>query len=382
MTKKNVVVLFGGRSSEHAISCVTAAGVLQAIDTSRFAVTTVGITKAGETVLVPACEVLEYRLDQPELPEVRNTGVRVLWPAAPGERELQAVRVNEQGESVLSRLGEVDVVLPLLHGPYGEDGTVQGLFELIDLPYVGCDVLGSALCMDKHTAKVVWQAAGIQVAPWHTFTRDEFVRAEREGRFAEFAAEAVAGLSAPWFVKPSRAGSSVGVSKVSAEQGTPEFFAALRAAFETAFAEDSRVLVESGVVGREIELGVLGGRDGDAPRVSKVAGEIVQTGREFYDFEAKYLSAPGIELQLPAQVSAVELAQLQEAALLAFQVAGCRDISRVDFFLTPAGPVLNEINTLPGFTPFSMYPQLWEASGVPYQQLLTELLELALARAV
>ncbi|MBN9612432.1 MAG: D-alanine--D-alanine ligase, partial [Actinobacteria bacterium] len=259
----------------------------------------------------------------------------------------------------------VDVVLPTLHGPFGEDGTIQGMLELVDLPYVGCGVLASALCMDKHALKVVLAAAGIAVAPWRTVTRSEVTRdPSLVSRLDE-------GLSYPLFVKPNRAGSSVGVSRVTAPEELP-------AALDLAFAEDSLVLVESGVVGREVEIAVLQGRDGGAPRTSSVIGEIVFTGRDFYDFEAKYLGASGVSLELPARVTEAEFAAIRDAAVTAFEVAQCAGLSRIDFFLTEQGPVLNEINTLPGFTPISMYPRLWEASGLGYTELITELVELAL----
>ena len=361
--KRTVVLLFGGRSSEHGISCVTAAGVLRAIDRERFEVIPVGITKRGATVLLDESELANYRLEAGALPEVSENGTRVLWPASIDTPSLSVILPS--GE--LRSLGRVDAVLPMLHGPYGEDGTVQGMLELVDLPYVGSGVLGSALCMDKHAVKTVLADAGIAVAPWRTVTRSQLQRD------ASLASRIDEGLVYPLFVKPNRAGSSVGVSKVVAPEGLP-------AALDLAFAEDSVVLVESGVVGREVEIAVLEGRRSDPPRTSSVIGEIVFTGREFYDFEAKYLGAAGIELALPAEVTAEEFAAIRDAAVLAFEVAQCGGLARIDFFLTEAGPVLNEINTLPGFTPVSMYPQLWEHSGLGYTRLITELIELAIER--
>ncbi|MGJ0204643.1 D-alanine--D-alanine ligase [Leucobacter sp. gxy201] len=361
--KRTVVLLFGGRSSEHGISCVTAAGVLRAIDREAFDVITVGITRRGATVLMREDDLADYRLDAGALPEVVDNGTRVLWPASVDAHALTVV--HEDG-SVRS-LGHIDAVLPMLHGPFGEDGTIQGLFDLVDLPYVGSGVLGSALCMDKHAVKTLLQASGIRVAPWRMITREELDRGD----------SAVAGLDAgldyPLFVKPARAGSSVGVTRVTEPSGLPE-------ALETAFAEDRMVLVESGVTGREIEIAVLEGRAGAAPRASSVLGEIVFTGREFYDFEAKYLGASGVELELPADVTPEELAAVQQAAMRAFEAAQCAGLARIDFFLTDDGPVLNEINTMPGFTPISMYPRLWEESGLAYSDLITELIELALEK--
>lgn len=361
--KRTVVLLFGGRSSEHGISCVTAAGVLRAIDRSRFDVIPVGITKRGATVRMFEEDLLGYRLDAGAMPEVVDNGTRVLWPAS---TEARSLTVIEQNGSLRS-IGHVDAVLPMLHGPYGEDGTVQGMLDLVDLPYVGSGVLGSALCMDKHAVKTMLADAGIAVAPWRTVTRSEV---DRDPSIVSRLDE---GLDYPLFVKPARAGSSVGVSRVT----EPDQMAA---ALEVAFAEDRTVLVESGVTGREVEIAVLEGRGGAAPRTSSVIGEIVFTGREFYDFEAKYLGASGVELELPARTTDAEFAAIRDAAIRAFEVAQCGTLARIDFFLTESGPVLNEINTLPGFTPISMYPRLWEASGLGYTELITELVELALEK--
>ncbi len=359
--KRTVVLLFGGRSSEHGISCVTAAGVLRSIDRSRFDVIPVGITKRGATVLLDEEDLAGYRLEAGALPEVPENGTRVLWPASIDTRALSVILPS--GE--LRSLGRIDAVLAMMHGPFGEDGAVQGMLDLVDVPYVGSGVLGSALCMDKHALKTVLAAAGIRVAPWRTVTRSQLANDPA------LASRLDEGLSYPLFVKPNRAGSSVGVSRVVSPAGLP-------AALETAFAEDSIVLVESGIIGREVEIGVLQGRGGEAPRTSAVIGEIVFEGRDFYDFEAKYLGAPGISLSLPAEVTAAEFRAIRDAAVVAFETAQCAGLARIDFFLTADGPVLNEINTLPGFTPISMFPRLWEESGLGYTALITELVELAL----
>ncbi len=362
-SKRTVVLLFGGRSSEHGISCVTAAGVLRAIDREAFDVIPVGITKRGATVLMQEDDLEAYGLEAGALPEVSDNGTRVLWPASLDTRAITVI--SEDGS--LRSLGHVDAVLPMLHGPYGEDGTVQGMFDLVDMPYVGSGVLGSALCMDKHAVKTVLAAAGIAVAPWRTVTLDEI---ERDASLATRLDE---GLTYPLFIKPARAGSSVGVSKVIESAEIP-------AALELAFAEDRTVLIESGVTGREVEIAVLEGRAGASPRASSVIGEIVFSGREFYDFEAKYLGAAGIDLELPARVTDAEYEAIRSAAVRAFEVAQCAGLSRIDFFLTEQGPVLNEINTLPGFTPVSMYPRLWAESGLGYTELITELIELAIEK--
>ncbi|WP_053388227.1 D-alanine--D-alanine ligase family protein [Leucobacter japonicus] len=359
--KRTVVLLFGGRSSEHGISCVTASGVLHAIDRAKFDVIPVGITKQGATVLMQEEDLSEYRLDAAVLPEVRDNGTRVLWPASTATR---AVTVIDQ-QGTLRSLGHVDAVLPMLHGPYGEDGTVQGMLELVDMPYVGSGVLGSALCMDKHAVKTVLADAGIAVAPWNTVTRSQL---DHDPYLVSRLDE---GLTYPLFVKPARAGSSVGVSKVTEPAG-------LGAALEIAFAEDRTVLIESAIIGREVEIAVLEGRGDDRPRTSSVIGEIVISGSGFYDFDAKYLGASGVELRLPASVTEAEFAALQRDAVHAFEIAQCAGLARIDFFLTADGPVLNELNTLPGFTPISMYPRLWEDSGLSYTDLITELIELAI----
>jgi D-alanine-D-alanine ligase len=293
---------------------------------------------------------------------VHDNGTRIHWPESATTRELT---VTEGGQT--RSLGEVDIVFPILHGPWGEDGTIQGMLELVDLPYVGSGVLASSLGMDKHFTKSVLQQAGIPVAPWRTVTAYEW----RTNPDAVRTSAAALGL--PAFVKPARAGSSVGVSKV-------KDWVELDAALETAFAEDDRVLIESGLVGREVEIAVLGGRPGQATRAS-VAGEIVVSGRDFYDFAAKYLDAPGIDLVCPADLTAEELATMQALAVTAFDAIGGEGLARVDFFLTADGFVINEINTMPGFTPISMFPRCWQESGLSYPGLIDELISVALARA-
>jgi D-alanine-D-alanine ligase len=362
MTTKTVVaVLFGGRSSEHAISCVTAKGVLGAIDANRCEVIPIGITREGAFTLSTA-DVSAYELDAANLPEVADNGSRIVWPDVAGSREL---RVRDAETGTMRSLGNVDVVFPILHGPFGEDGTIQGMLELCGLPYVGSGVLASSLGMDKHFAKTVLQQAGIAVAPWQTVTALDW-QARRSAVVAD-----IERMPLPVFVKPSRAGSSVGVSKVSE-------WSQLAAALDVAFAEDDRVLVENAIVGREVECAVLQGRPGEATRAS-VGGEIVITGREFYDFEAKYLGAAGIDLVCPADLTPAELADLQEQSVRAFEALGAAGLARVDFFLTDTGLVLNEINTMPGFTPISMFPRCWQETGLGYSELITELIEVALA---
>jgi D-alanine-D-alanine ligase len=359
VAKTVVVVLFGGRSSEHSISCATAGGVLSAIDRSRYDVVPVGITVEGAFTLQPD-DAARFELDAETLPTVVDNGTRIQWPESSTTRELTVT----EPDGTTRLLGEVDVVFPILHGPFGEDGTVQGLLELTGLPYVGAGVLASSLGMDKHFTKTVLQAAGVVVAPWRTVRRRDWDAAP------ERVAADVEALGYPLFVKPARAGSSVGVSRVDSPAGLP-------AAMRKAFAEDHKVLVESAVVGREIECAVLGGRDGAPPRTS-VAGEIVLAGDTFYDFESKYLGAPGADLVCPADLAPGDLTEMQRLAALAFEAIDGTGLARVDFFLTDDGWVVNEVNTMPGFTPISMFPACWLASGLSYPELIDELIALGL----
>ena len=357
--KTTVVVLFGGRSSEHAISCATAGGVLAALDRDRYEVVPVGITREGAFTLQPD-DPARFALDAAALPEVVDDGSRVHWPESAATRELTVTA----SDGTVRSLGDVDVVFPILHGPFGEDGTVQGLLELVGLPYVGAGVLASAVGMDKHFTKTVLQQAGISVAPWRT------VRSRDWAADPGAVTDDVAALGLPLFVKPARAGSSVGVSRV-------DDLADLPAAMATGFAEDHRVLVEAAIVGRELECAVLGGRDGGAPRTS-VAGEIVLGDDAFYDFESKYLGGEGARLECPARLDDADLAEMQRLAALAFESIGGTGLSRVDFFLTAEGWVVNEVNTMPGFTPISMFPACWLASGLTYSELVDELIALGL----
>lgn len=356
--KLTVALLFGGRSSEHTISCATAGGVLSAIDRSKYDVIPIGITTDGAFTLQPD-DAARFILNPAAMPQVDDNGTRVHWPESTGSRELTVT----DGEGSRS-LGDIDVVFPILHGPFGEDGTVQGMIELLGLPYVGDGVLASALGMDKHFAKIVFAAAGIPVARGLTVTAAEW---------ADDAADVIASadeLGWPLFVKPARAGSSVGVSRAANADE-------LSTAMTVALAEDSKALIEVAVAGREIECAVLSGRNGGPTRVS-LAGEIVVSGGGFYDFDAKYLDAPGIDLVCPTVLSDEELADIQDLAARAFDAIGGSGLARADFFLTEDGFVINELNTMPGFTPISMFPKCWEASGLSYPALIDELIQLGL----
>lgn len=367
--RTRVAVVFGGRSGEHTISCATAAGVLRALDRDRYEVVPVGITMSGQWVLVED-DPAALELDDSR-PPVRITAEGL------GRGELSAPLgggalsvLGAEGRGVLER---IDVVLPLLHGPYGEDGTIQGMLEMLGLPYVGCGVLASAACMDKQVTKVLLGAAGIATAD-HVL-----VDPHRWNRDRAAVLRACESLDYPVFVKPARAGSSLGISRVVSP-------ADLEAAIEAARAVDPKVLVETGIVGREIEVAVLGGRGDGAPRVAE-PGEIVmdaeQGAGEFYDYETKYLAHEAVQMVCPAPITPRERERVMAAAAEAFLALGCEGLARVDFFLAGDGRVIvNEVNTMPGFTPFSMYPYMWQVSGLGYGDLVSELIELALERPV
>ena len=362
--KPRVAVLFGGRSSEHSVSCVTAAGVLGAINKDKYDVVPIGIAKSGQWVLAPA-DTARWSLSASSLPEVVPSAETVTLVHTAGGHQLVVAAPNQ----VPQELGTVDVVFPLLHGPFGEDGTIQGLLELSDTRYVGAGVLASAVGMDKHFMKVVFEAAGLHVGPYVAVTDRQWRKDPEAVR------KQVDLLGFPVFVKPARAGSSMGISKVdSLEQ--------LDAAIEEARQHDLKLVIEAGIVGREIECAVLEGRGTDAPRTS-MPGEISVAGgsHEFYDFEAKYVEDGAAALSCPADIPAEAIARVRELAAAAFDAVGAEGLSRVDFFYTPDGEIIiNEINTMPGFTPKSMYPQMWAASGLAYPDLIDELIHLALNR--
>ncbi|MGO4247235.1 D-alanine--D-alanine ligase family protein [Paenarthrobacter sp. RAF54_2] len=362
--RPRVAVLFGGRSSEHAVSCVTAAGVMGAIDKSKYDVVPIGIAKSGQWVLASG-DTSQWSLSSSALPEVSPSDRTVTLAEVGGEHQLIVTAPN----AIPEELGSVDVVFPLLHGPWGEDGTVQGLLELSDTRYVGAGVLASAVGMDKHFMKVVFEAAGLTVGPYIAVTDREWLTD------AEAVRKRVDKLGFPVFVKPARAGSSMGISKVDSLEG-------LDTAIEEARRHDLKLVIEAGIVGREIECAVLQGRGTDAPRTS-MPGEIaVAIGEhQFYDFAAKYVDDGAAALSCPADMPDEAIARVRELAAAAFDAVGAEGLSRVDFFYTPAGElIINEINTMPGFTPKSMYPQMWAASGLAYSELIDELIHLALTR--
>ena len=354
MAKVNVALVFGGRSSEHAISCVTAGNVLAAIDRSKYDVTIIGITTDGRWLLQSGSEPLA--ITDGVLPEV-TSGDEVVFTSVPGA----PVQAGTRGP-----LRDIDVVFPLLHGPWGEDGTIQGMLELAAVPYVGSGVYASAAAMDKVHMKAAFRAADLPVAPYVAIT-------DREWRTDRAAALTRArGLTFPVFVKPARAGSSIGITRV--DDATE-----LEDAIEFARRHDPKVIVEQGVTdAREIECAVLV-RDG-VPEAS-VLGEIrVRGGHDFYDFEAKYLD-DAADLIVPADVPTDVAERVRSTALDAFAALDCEGLARVDFFVRGDGSIIvNEVNTMPGFTPISMFPRLWAASGIAYADLIDTLITDALRR--
>jgi D-alanine-D-alanine ligase len=350
-----VGVIFGGRSGEHEVSLASAASVLSAIDPARYEVVPMGIAKDGQWLV--GGDPLRALADAAGVPVA-------LPPAAAGHPSSQALaRVPTAGGLPAGVAARLDVVFPVIHGPYGEDGTLQGLLELADVPYVGAGVLASAVGMDKATMKAVFRAHGLPVVP-HVVLRDHEWAAER----GPWRQRVLDELGFPCFVKPANLGSSVGISKVTGPR-------TLDAAIDTAFAHDRKILVERGIAGREIEVSVLGN---DAPEAS-VPGEILP-GREWYDYEAKYTDGVA-KLLIPASLSPGLAEEFRRLAVAAFRTIDAAGLARVDFFLdTDEAIWVNEINTIPGFTRFSAYPRLWEASGLSYPALVDRLIALALER--
>ncbi|MFC4030660.1 D-alanine--D-alanine ligase family protein [Streptomyces polygonati] len=365
--KPRVAVVFGGRSSEHGVSVVTAASVLRAIDRDKYDVLPIGITTEGRWALTAdepeRMAIAERRM--PTVEQVADHEGAVALPVDPASREV----VYTEAGAVPKVLGEVDVVFPMLHGPYGEDGTLQGLLELSGVPYVGSGVLASAVGMDKEYMKRIFTSFGLAVGPYLVIRPREWERSEESVRrkVADFAGA----HGWPLFVKPARAGSSLGISKV---EGPDD----LDAAVIEARRHDPKIIIEALLSGREIECGVLEFEDG--PRASVPAEIPPATASDFYDFDAKYIdAAEGI---VPAPLTERQTAEVRRLAVAAFEAASCEGLVRADFFLLDSGEfVINEINTMPGFTPISMYPRMWQESGVGYPELIDRLLQAALNRA-
>ncbi|KPM57751.1 D-alanine--D-alanine ligase A [Frankia sp. CcI49] len=351
-----LVLLFGGRSTEHAISCVSAGGVLRALDRSRYDVIPVGIDPEGRWVVLPEDSPVLTAVSA-DLPTVNAAdGIEVTLTPDPTRPRL----LVSDPSSPLRDLGTVDVVFPLLHGPFGEDGTVQGLLDMSGLPYVGSGVFASATAMDKQHMKRILAASGLPVGPYTVVRPGQTLpESERER------------LGLPVFVKPARGGSSIGISRVDA-------WADLDTAFKAARSSDPKVLVEAAIVGREIECGVLDRLDGSGPEASVPAEITVTSSAGFYDFEAKYVS-DGARLDVPAQLPDELTERVRATATAAYEALDCAGLARVDMFVTPAGDiVLNEVNTMPGFTSTSMFPQVWAASGLDFAALTDRLVQLAL----
>jgi D-alanine-D-alanine ligase len=356
-----VAVVFGGRSNEHAISCVSAGSILRNLNPERFEVVAVGITPDGSWVLTDG-DPDALAITNRQLPGVNSESGTELALAADPRRAGQLVSLSPGGAEVLA---SVDVVFPVLHGPYGEDGTIQGLLELAGVPYVGAGVLASAAGMDKEFTKKLLVAEGLPVGAY------EVLRPSQPTLDTDLRDR----LGLPVFVKPARGGSSIGVSRVTGWDALP-------AAVADARRHDPKVIVEAAVVGRELECGVLEFPDGTVQ--ASTVGEIRVAGvrgREdsFYDFATKYLD-DAAELDVPAKVDDDVSDAVRELAIRAFRAIDCQGLARVDFFLTDEGPIINEVNTMPGFTTISMYPRMWAASGVDYPTLVATMVETALAR--
>jgi D-alanine-D-alanine ligase len=350
--KKSVAIVFGGQSSEHEVSLQSARNVINAIDRNSYSITLIGVDKQGRWLRFDERDYLQNPTD-PSTIKLSEAG-RVL-SLLPGNAKAQFVETETGLELPL-----IDVVFPLIHGNLGEDGSLQGLLRLMDIPCVGPDVLSSAACMDKDVTKRLLRDAGIAVAPFLVLER---------GQTVDFAS-ASAQLGVPMFVKPACQGSSVGVSKVTDEAG---FIDALKLAFDY----DTKVLIEQGMVGREVECAVLGNRE---PQVS-VCGEVIAND-EFYAYDTKYLNDGQARIAIPADMPQDLSDGVRAVALQAYRVLGCAGLARVDFFVTDAREiVINEVNTLPGFTSISMYPKLWQASGLTYPELIDRLIVFALERA-
>ena len=345
-----VAIICGGRSSEHEISCTSAGGVLSAIDRTLYDPVVIGITKSGKWVLIP--EGYGLSINNGVLPVVPEDG--------------KPVTVSPEGFTVDGNSLGIEIVFPVLHGPYGEDGTIQGLLEIADIPFVGSGVLASAVAMDKSFAKPIFAAHGIKVAEGLVIRASDW-----KSNIESISAE-VATLGYPVFVKPARGGSSRGTTKVKSAQQ-------LAAAVEEAHRFDPKAMVENAVIGREIECAVL---EISGKPVASTVGQIeIDSKFEFYDFEAKYLD-DATTVKIPAAISEEDAQAIQIAAMQAFDAIGCAGLARCDFFYTDHNEIIiNEINTLPGFTGTSVYPKLWQATGVSYTDLITALIDSAISKA-
>ncbi|GGM40657.1 D-alanine--D-alanine ligase [Longimycelium tulufanense] len=356
--KIRVAVVFGGRSTEHGVSCVSARSVLTHLDRERFEVVPVGITREGGWVL-GTDDPAELEIRDRELPSVAGDRASLVLSGNPTRRGLVLLEPGREGEV----LSGVDVVFPVLHGPWGEDGTIQGLLEMADIPYVGPGVLSSAAAMDKEYAKKLLAAENLPVGDSVVLRRDQATLTEEQKQR----------LGLPVFVKPARGGSSLGITRVAD-------WARLDDAIAEARRTDPKVLVEAAIVGREVECGVLEFPDGRVEASLPAEIRVTAQGFDWYDFDAKYLDDV-CEFDIPAKLDDDVTERLRDMAVRAFRALECQGLARVDFFVTARGElVVNEVNTMPGFTPISMYPRMWSVTGIDYGKLLTTLIETALAR--
>lgn len=355
MKKIKVGILFGGQSAEHEVSLQSAKNVVESIDREKFDLVLIAIDKTGRWHLNQESEFL-LNTNNPKLIKLNKAASETI-ALQPGTHSERFIRTEEIDKGIK----DLDVIFPILHGPLGEDGTVQGLMRLMDIAFVGPNVLGSAVGMDKDVTKRLALTAGIEVAPFATFHKHEIT--------PELISEVGQKLGYPLFVKPANMGSSVGISKASNEKE-------LQQAVKLAVKFDRKIIVEKGIIGREIEVAVLGNED---PKAS-IPGEIIpQDG--FYSYEAKYVDEKGAKLEAPVKLPEDKTKEVQALAVEIFRVLECEGMARVDFFLQDDGQfIFNEINTIPGFTNISMYPRLWGLSGVSYKELITKLIELALDR--
>jgi D-alanine-D-alanine ligase len=360
-----VAVVFGGRSTEHAVSCASAGLILSAIDAERYEVLPIGITTDGRWVLT-AGDPTRLALSSGSVPSVESVSV----PGSEVTPRAGAVLQVSSPGSVPRDLGAVDVVLPLLHGAYGEDGTLQGLLEMTGTRYVGAGVFASAAGMDKEYMKLLMSARGLPVGRYVVVRDRDWRLVSERKRVLDEIAEL---LGWPVFVKPARGGSSIGITRVTDSDGLEE-------SIEAAREHDPKVLVEAAVDGMEVECAVLEGLDGGPPEASVPGQVVVDPGSVFYDFEAKYL-ASATTMRIPAPVPSDAAAEIRRLACAAFDAISCEGLARVDFFYTPTGKVLvNEINTMPGMTPASGFPMMWAASGLPLPQLVDRIIQTALRK--
>jgi D-alanine--D-alanine ligase len=369
--KIRVAVVFGGRSTEHAVSCVSAGNILGAIDRARYEVIPVGIARDGRWVLT-SDDPARLSIQGGELPSVEAVAEPGTEIAARLDRGATGLVMTGPGE-VPHSLGDVDVVLPLLHGPYGEDGTLQGLLEMTGTPYAGAGVLASAAGMDKEYMKLIFAARGLPIGRYVVISDRDWRAAGPAASERKRVLDEIGELGWPVFVKPARGGSSIGITRA---RGDDELMAAIEAARE----HDPKVLVEAAIEGMEVECAVLEGVDGGPPEASLPAQVLVGGDAGYYDFQAKYLEAD-TSVAIPPLIPAGHVDRIRQLACAAFDALSCEGLARVDFFYTPNGQILvNEINTMPGMTPASAFPMMWAATGLPLPQLVDRIITTALGK--